>query len=95
MHVAALERMRYTWLEMGWRGRQGPTHGVSGRMCEWSGFYPDCSGEPPRDCKQGGQDQMEVYKEIILAAAWRMRHRPEMLCVLLTLKVIKSHQENF
>lgn len=38
-HVAALERMRYTWLEMGWRGRQGPTHRVSGRLCEWSGFY--------------------------------------------------------
>lgn len=38
---------------------------------------------------------MDVYKEIILAAAWRMGHRPEMLCVLLTLEVIKNHQEDF
>lgn len=51
--VARLKTTRCGWHEMGWRESQGPTHQLPSRLCEWSGFYPEYSGEPPKGRKQG------------------------------------------
>lgn len=93
--VARLKTTRCGWHEMGWRESQGPTHQLSSRLCEWSGFYPEYSGEPPKGRKQGMTGSGQGFKKIILTVAWRIGHRPEIFWILLALKIIENHQAAF